>query len=155
MDKNHELSIDSVSSMRARGLSWAAIGRAFDISRGKLRSWVSRHQFHITERHVPTNNELVTAVIGYVRDYADFRGLLMLRGHMNTLGWSVSERRLRECLREVDHQRNKESITRFGGPKHLRFPYPLYGPGFCWHADCNLKLGVVSGNVINKLTTYK
>jgi hypothetical protein len=139
---------DTVSEWRLSGCNWAQIQRKLNVSRSQLRTWRLSHEHRIKDLVVPSDIELIDFAHKICRDFPDGRGLRSLSGAFLANGWRVTECRVRWCLRVIDEHRSKEPSSRFRGPSFFRFEYYSEGPGYCWHADCNLKLGVVAGIVI-------
>jgi hypothetical protein len=118
------------------------------VSHSKLRTWRRKNGELIEELYVPTDAEIMAEALHFVRDFPEYRGARLLAGALFDKGWRVTQKQVRETIRQIDLQRQVVPRNRFRGPTHARYPYPKHEPGFCWHADCNMKLAVQCGIII-------
>lgn len=123
------LDVDQIRELRTSGLKWSDIAKQLKTNVKKINRWRQKYSFEDPLKSID-DDELKEFVSSYSAENYN-RGERMIDGFIKSLGASVSRKRLRAVIAEVDPDglllRKSKPIT--------RRVYEVPGPHHLWHVD--------------------
>ena len=113
----------------------AVIARQLQVSRKQIYSHIHKERIIYTRHSTITTRDL-KAAITEIKEAHPESGEVMITGHLRQRGLFVQRERIRNALREVDH----EGIERRRLNTIHRRVYSVPCPHYIWHLDGNHKL---------------
>lgn len=123
------LDYNKILAQRETGLKWNDIAKLSNVSRTKLTRWRTKYNFVDPLINIP-DTDLLRLVESYSAENMN-RGERMMDGHLKSLKVSVTRKRLREAIAEVD----AEGLQLRKSKPIARRNYEVAGPHHLWHID--------------------
>ena len=124
------INIDQVEMLRQVGYSWLEVSEAVGVSRSTLWRRLQERNVTITTYTDISDNDLDEQVKSIQNDFPN-AGLVMIQGHLQSMGIRVQRARVRQSVAHNDPIRRKvrwhQALSRRS--------YSVPGPNALWHID--------------------